>query len=97
MFAVSWRFSSMKNAKGKLLTTLCLLLMLFIVFGPYGDSRVSAVDSSTYKSLKLFNEVLDMVEKNYVEEVKQKTDRRGRLRDDQVPGPPQRLPDAGAV
>jgi len=72
MFAVSWRFSSMKNAKGKLFATLCLLLMLFIVFGPYGDSRVSAVDSSTYKSLKLFNEVLDMVEKNYVEEVKQK-------------------------
>jgi carboxyl-terminal processing protease len=72
MFAVSWRFSSMKNAKGKLFGTLCLLLMLFIVFGPYGDSRVSAVDSSTYKSLKLFNEVLDMVEKNYVEEVKQK-------------------------
>ena len=54
----------MKNAKGKLFATLCLLLMLFIVFGPYGDSRVAAVDSSTYKSLKLFNEVLDMVEKN---------------------------------
>jgi len=62
----------MKNAKGKLLLTLCLLLALFIVLGPYGDSRVSAVDSSTYKSLKIFNEVLDIVEKNYVEEVKQK-------------------------
>jgi carboxyl-terminal processing protease len=72
MFAVSWRFSSMKNAKGKLFITLCLLLALFIVLGPYGDSRVSAVDSSTYKSLKIFNEVLDIVEKNYVEEVKQK-------------------------
>jgi carboxyl-terminal processing protease len=46
--------------------------MLFIVFGPYGDSRVAALDSATYKSLKLFNEVLDIVEKNYVEDVKQK-------------------------
>ena len=62
----------MKDAKGKLFAALCLLLTLFVVFGPYGDSRVSAVDSSTYKSLKLFNEVLDIVEKNYVEEVKQK-------------------------
>jgi len=62
----------MKNAKGKLFITLCLLLALFIVLGPYGDTRVSAVDSSTYKSLKIFNEVLDIVEKNYVEEVKQK-------------------------
>ena len=65
--------------------------MLFIVFCSYGDSRVSAVDSSTYKSLKLFNEVLDMVEKNYVEEVKQK-----KLIDEAVsgmisPDPPQRL------
>jgi carboxyl-terminal processing protease len=62
----------MKNAKGKLFATFCLLLTLFVLFGPYGDSRVSAVDSSTYKSLKIFNEVLDIVEKNYVEEVKQK-------------------------
>ncbi len=62
----------MKSAKGKLFATLCLLMTLFVLFGPYGDSRVSAVDSSTYKSLKIFNEVLDIVEKNYVEEVKQK-------------------------
>jgi len=47
-------------------------MTLFVLFGPYGDSRVSAVDTSTYKSLKIFNEVLDIVEKNYVEEVKQK-------------------------
>jgi len=62
----------MKSAKGKFFATLCLLMTLFVLFGPYGDSRVSAVDSSTYKSLKIFNEVLDIVEKNYVEEVKQK-------------------------
>lgn len=62
----------MKSAKGKLFVTLCLLLTLFVLFGPYGDTRVSAVDTATYKSLKIFNEVLDIVEKNYVEEVKQK-------------------------
>ncbi|HET6489668.1 MAG TPA: S41 family peptidase [Syntrophales bacterium] len=62
----------MKHAKGKLFAALCLLLMLFVVLGPYGDSRVSALDSSTYRSLKLFNEVIDIVEKNYVEDVKQK-------------------------
>ena len=62
----------MKSVKGKFFATLCLLMTLFVLFGPYGDSRVSAVDSSTYKSLKIFNEVLDIVEKNYVEEVKQK-------------------------
>ncbi|OPY06736.1 MAG: putative CtpA-like serine protease [Syntrophaceae bacterium PtaB.Bin038] len=61
----------MKSAKGKFFATLCLLMTLFVLFGPYGDSRVSAVDSSTYRSLKIFNEVLDIVEKNYVEEVKQ--------------------------
>ena len=44
------------------------LLVLFIL-GPYGDSRVSAIDSSTYKSLKTLSEVLDSVEKNYVESV----------------------------
>ena len=62
----------MKSVKGKFFATLCLLMTLFVLFGPYGDSRVSAVDSSTYKSLKIFYEVLDIVEKNYVEEVKQK-------------------------
>ena len=44
------------------------LLVLFIL-GPYGDSRVSAIDRSTYKSLKTLSEVLDIVEKNYVEPV----------------------------
>lgn len=62
----------MKNARGKFFLALSLMLALFIVLGPYSDSRVAAVDSSTYKSLKLFNEVLDIVEKNYVEDVKQK-------------------------
>jgi len=44
-------------------------LSVLFLLGPYGDSRVSAVDRNTYKSLKTFSEVLDMVEKNYVEPV----------------------------
>jgi carboxyl-terminal processing protease len=44
-------------------------LTVMILLGPYGDSRVSAIDRNTYKNLKTFSEVLDMVEKNYVEPV----------------------------
>jgi carboxyl-terminal processing protease len=44
-------------------------LTVLILLGPYGDSRVSAIDRNTYKNLKTFSEVLDMVEKNYVEPV----------------------------
>ncbi|MBN1545319.1 MAG: S41 family peptidase [Syntrophaceae bacterium] len=58
------QFLSKKNIIFSLLT---VLLLLFVI---YGTDRVSAVDRNTYKSLKTFNEVLDMVEKNYVEEVK---------------------------
>jgi len=49
---------------------LTLFLLLVLSFVLYGTQKVSAVDRNTYKSLKTFNEVLDMVEKNYVEEVK---------------------------
>ncbi|MCX5854068.1 MAG: S41 family peptidase [Deltaproteobacteria bacterium] len=50
------------------------LLLLFIatclvLFGPQRDSWVSAADRNIYKNLKTFNEVLKMVEKNYVEEM----------------------------
>jgi carboxyl-terminal processing protease len=54
--------------KNTVIFTLFLLLVLSFVL--YGTNKVSAVDRNTYKSLKTFNEVLDMVEKNYVEEVK---------------------------
>jgi carboxyl-terminal processing protease len=37
--------------------------------GPYHDSRVSALDKGVYKDIKTFNEVFDMVKKNYVEDV----------------------------
>ena len=62
----------MKKFSHKLLPLLCLFTVL-ILLGPYGDSQVSAVDRNTYKSLKIFNEVLDMVEKNYVEDIQPKT------------------------
>lgn len=45
------------------------VFLTLLILGPYGDSRVSAIDRSTYKGLKTFSEVLDMVEKNYVEPV----------------------------
>src|SRR4030042_4964140 len=48
---------------------LFFFLTVLILLGPYGDSRVSAIDRNTYKNLKTFSEVLDMVEKNYVEPV----------------------------
>jgi carboxyl-terminal processing protease len=48
---------------------LLAFLTVLLLLGPYGDSRVSAIDRNTYKSLKTFSEVLDMVEKNYVEPV----------------------------
>jgi len=62
----------MKKFSHKLLPLLCLFTVL-ILLGPCGDSQVSAVDRNTYKSLKIFNEVLDMVEKNYVEDIQPKT------------------------
>lgn len=41
------------------------------VFISHGTGKVSAIDKNTYKNLKIFNEILNMVEKSYVEEVKQ--------------------------
>ncbi|PIP06308.1 MAG: peptidase S41 [Syntrophobacterales bacterium CG_4_8_14_3_um_filter_49_14] len=61
----------MKKFFHKLLPLLCFFTLL-IFLGPYGDSQVSAVDRDTYKNLKIFNEVLDMVEKNYVEDIESK-------------------------
>ena len=52
---------------------LLLLSTCLVLFGPQRDSQVSALDNNIYKNLKTFNEVLKMVEKNYVEEVDPKT------------------------
>jgi carboxyl-terminal processing protease len=52
-----------------LTASICLVLL-----GPQPDCGVSAaLDKNIYKDLKVFNEVLRMVEKNYVEEVSSKT------------------------
>jgi carboxyl-terminal processing protease len=63
----------MKNFLPKrVLFSLCLLACLLLL-GLQGDSQVSAaLERSIYKNLKTFNEVLDMVQKNYVEEVESK-------------------------
>jgi carboxyl-terminal processing protease len=56
----------------KVLSILCLFTFLILI-GLQGDSHVSAaLDRSIYKNLKTFNEVLDMVQKNYVEEIESK-------------------------
>jgi carboxyl-terminal processing protease len=42
---------------------------IFFVLNLYNNGSVSALDKSVYKDIKTFNEVFDMVKKNYVEEV----------------------------
>jgi len=63
----------MKNFLNNRMLTLSLIFACLIVFALQGDSQVSAaLERSIYKNLKTFNEVLDMVQKNYVEEVDSK-------------------------
>jgi carboxyl-terminal processing protease len=69
----------MKNISGKWPLVILLLLGVFILFGPYNDSMVSALDKGIYKDVKTFNEVLDMVKKNYVDEVDTQTLIRGAI------------------
>ena len=45
------------------------LLVLFMLLGPYCLSKVSARDKSVYKEIKTFNEILELVQKNYVDKV----------------------------
>jgi len=67
----------------KILTSFSLLVVIclgvFILLGPYNDSKVSALDKGAYKDIKLFNEVFDMVKKNYVDEVDSATLIRGAI------------------
>ena len=44
-------------------------IIFLVILGPYSDSQVAALDKSAYKTLRTFNEVLDIIDKNYVEEV----------------------------
>jgi len=64
----------MKNILHKKAISLLCLLTFLVLFGLQGDSNVSAaLENSIYKNLKTFNEVLDIVQKNYVEEIESKT------------------------
>jgi carboxyl-terminal processing protease len=47
---------------------LFVLVLMLLIPGAYGG-RVSAIERSTYKGLRTFSDVLDIVEKNYVEPV----------------------------
>jgi carboxyl-terminal processing protease len=59
----------MKKISCKWPVLIIILLGLFVLLGPYSDSKVSARDKNIYKEIKTFSEVLDMVQKNYVDEV----------------------------
>jgi len=59
----------MKNLSNRWSLLIFIILGVFILFGPYNDSKVSALDKGVYKDIKTFNEVFDMVKKNYVDEV----------------------------
>lgn len=59
----------MRNLRGKLTLFAVVFVVIFAVFGTYSASREAAPQKSIYKSLKTFTEVLDIVQKNYVDEV----------------------------
>jgi carboxyl-terminal processing protease len=64
----------MKNFSKKLSVSILILLGVFVLFGIYYDSKVSAaLDKGIYKDIKTFNEVFDLVKKNYVDEVDPQT------------------------
>jgi len=59
------------STKASLLVIICL--GVFVLLGLRNDSNVYALDKNIYKGIKTFNEVLDMVQKNYVDEVESST------------------------
>ncbi|PKN60127.1 MAG: peptidase S41 [Deltaproteobacteria bacterium HGW-Deltaproteobacteria-11] len=61
-----------KKMKALLVSAVCLVALLSL-WNLYANSPAVALDRQTYKNIKLFNEVLDMVQKNYVEPIEQKT------------------------
>jgi len=50
-----------------------IVSVVCFIIGFYSDRRVAAVDQDTYKSLKVFNEAMDIIDKNYVEKVDPKS------------------------
>jgi carboxyl-terminal processing protease len=63
----------MKNISKKVSLLAIICLGAFIFLGLNNDGNVSAQDKNFYKDIKIFNEVFDMVRKNYVDEVDSKT------------------------
>lgn len=63
----------MKHYRYKtILWTLCFFAALAFI-GLSGDRQVSALDKNIYQEIKTFNEILNIVEKNYVEKVETQT------------------------
>lgn len=63
----------MKKLSNKWVLLIIILLGILLLLGPYNDGKVSALDKGVYKDIKTFNEVFDMVKKNYVDEVDPQT------------------------
>jgi carboxyl-terminal processing protease len=63
----------MKKLSTKASLSVIICLGVFVLLGLRNDSNVYALDKNIYKGLKTFNEVLDMVQKNYVDEVESST------------------------
>jgi carboxyl-terminal processing protease len=62
----------MKTVFEKPRLLLIAVLSVLLLIGPCRDNGFAALDRSTYQSLKSFNEILDIVEKQYVETVEKK-------------------------
>ena len=63
----------MKKLSTKASLSVIICLGVFVLLGLRNDSNVYALDKNIYKGIKTFNEVLDMVQKNYVDEVESTT------------------------
>ena len=63
----------MKKLSIKVSLLIMICLGAFVLLGLYNDGKVSAVDKNVYKDIKLFNEVYDMIKKNYVDEINSTT------------------------
>jgi carboxyl-terminal processing protease len=61
-----------KRMNAGLIPAVCLFFILTLS-GLCAAEPAVALDRQTYKNLKIFNEILDMVQKNYVEPIEQKT------------------------
>ncbi len=59
----------MKKVSVRVFLLIIICAGMFVFLSLYDNGSVSALDKSVYKDIKKFNEVFDLVKKNYVEEV----------------------------